>query len=286
MRHVVIIPARNEAAHIGRTLESILAQQERPDRIYVVDDGSTDATPAIIAGFAQDDATVIPMTKTDRGSRYMGGGVVETFNDAYKQIRSMDVKYVSKIDADVVLDPGYFHTLLDRMDRDRRLAIAGGTLFENTGHSMTKVRMPAHHVPGALKTMRKQVLDEMGGLLPILGWDIVDEVKVHTLGYRTARFEDLRVMHLRPHASAEGLLRGKAAWGRGAYLIGSHPLFVAGRGFYRMLERPYLIGGLAFWFGYLRAALRGEHTIHDRALVAQLRKEQLMRLWRWNCIQD
>ena len=36
-------------------------------------------------------------------------------------------------------------------------------------------------------------------------------------------------------------------WGRGAWVIGSHPLFVLGRGLYRMFERPWVVGGLAFF---------------------------------------
>jgi glycosyltransferase involved in cell wall biosynthesis len=43
----VVIPARNAAATIGRTLEALAAQTQAPDEIVVVDDGSTDDTVAI-----------------------------------------------------------------------------------------------------------------------------------------------------------------------------------------------------------------------------------------------
>jgi hypothetical protein len=42
----VLVAARNEAAVLPDTLKSLLAQAEPPDEIVVVDDGSTDATPA------------------------------------------------------------------------------------------------------------------------------------------------------------------------------------------------------------------------------------------------
>src|SRR5581483_7316566 len=44
-RIVAIVPARNEAAHIGETVASLL-EQEFPSAIpiFVVDDGSTDGT--------------------------------------------------------------------------------------------------------------------------------------------------------------------------------------------------------------------------------------------------
>ncbi len=42
MKHVIVMPAHNEAVYIGRTLQSLVTQTERPDRLVVVDDGSTE----------------------------------------------------------------------------------------------------------------------------------------------------------------------------------------------------------------------------------------------------
>jgi len=50
----VIIPARNEAANIGRCLRSILAQQGIAFQLIVVDDHSTDRTAAIARQVVQD----------------------------------------------------------------------------------------------------------------------------------------------------------------------------------------------------------------------------------------
>jgi glycosyltransferase involved in cell wall biosynthesis len=58
MQLSVIIPARNEAANLGACLQSITSQQEdifqlgRDWEIFVVDDGSTDATRSIAESFA------------------------------------------------------------------------------------------------------------------------------------------------------------------------------------------------------------------------------------------
>ncbi len=43
----VLIPAHNEAAGIGATLNSLKSQSRRPDRVIVVADNCTDATEAI-----------------------------------------------------------------------------------------------------------------------------------------------------------------------------------------------------------------------------------------------
>ena len=46
-----IVPVYNGARFLAEALESILAQSLPPDEIIVVDDGSTDDTPAVVAAY-------------------------------------------------------------------------------------------------------------------------------------------------------------------------------------------------------------------------------------------
>jgi glycosyltransferase involved in cell wall biosynthesis len=47
----VVIPAYNTAEHIGRAIDSVLGQSVAANEIIVVDDGSTDGTAKVVAGF-------------------------------------------------------------------------------------------------------------------------------------------------------------------------------------------------------------------------------------------
>ena len=50
--YLVISPGRNEADYMRRTLDSMVAQVERPALWVIVDDGSTDESPQILADYA------------------------------------------------------------------------------------------------------------------------------------------------------------------------------------------------------------------------------------------
>jgi biofilm PGA synthesis N-glycosyltransferase PgaC len=282
MKHVIIMPAHNEAALIGKTLQSIADQTERPDRLLVVDDGSTDATAAIVRQFMARHPwiTLISGEKSDPGRRYR---VVEVFNQGYEHVRGEKAEYVSKIDADLIFPKDYFERVFRLMDADRTIGAAGGVLEEVAASGRQhRLRMPDNHVPGPIKIIRKSVFEEMGGFVPMLGWDIIDLVKIRSLGYRTVSIPDLVVIHQRQTAAATGILRGNVRMGHGAYVIGTHPLFALGRAVYRMFEPPYVLAGLALGYGYFRSWFKRAEQMPDRGLIEALQAEQLYRLVHFN----
>ena len=52
-RYVLISPCRDEAQYLRRTLDSVAAQSVPPSLWIVVDDGSTDDTPAILEEYGK-----------------------------------------------------------------------------------------------------------------------------------------------------------------------------------------------------------------------------------------
>lgn len=65
----VVMPAFNEAAHIGLCLERVL-RQSRVTEVIVIDDGSTDGTPAIVEALMAGD----PRLRLERRARNTGKG--------------------------------------------------------------------------------------------------------------------------------------------------------------------------------------------------------------------
>ena len=91
----VIVPAYNAARHLRQTLESIQLQTYPSIEVLVVDDGSTDSTPAIAAEFARADPRFRVITQAN-------AGVGAARNAAVREARG---EYIAPADADDVWYP-------------------------------------------------------------------------------------------------------------------------------------------------------------------------------------
>jgi len=87
------------------------------------------------------------------------------------------------------------------------------------------------------------------------------------------------VVHLRATGSRDGMLRAQYRWGRCAWGIGQHPLWVLLSAVRRLGERPRGSAALAFIAGWANAML-GQHPRARRELRARVRHEELAELRR------
>ena len=272
----IITPAHNEAGFLPRVMAGVAAQTLKPDRWVILDDRSTDDTWTLIKAGARKYPFIDPVRVQGGAGRAVGGNVAHLFNVGCARIGA-DAALVVKMDADVLLPPHYFATLLARFQEDPRLGIASGKTYNFQQGRWVLERIPDFHVTGACKTYRLDCLRQMGGLIPILGWDILDVAQARRCGWATRSFRDLPLYHLRMTGSATGMARANLRFGRCYYRIRAHPLFVLAKALYRALERPFL-ASLLLPVGYLLAALGKEERLDDLALADFLRREQLDRL--------
>ena len=63
----VIVPVHNQERYLGKCLEGLLAQTLQSMEVLLVDDGSTDASPQLLAQAAAQDARVHVITRTSAG---------------------------------------------------------------------------------------------------------------------------------------------------------------------------------------------------------------------------
>ena len=100
----VCIPARNEAAAIGPALASWLALDPPALQVLVVDDGSTDATPSLLAGLAKAHPGRLRVLRKD-GLAPGWLGKNHALDLASRQPEALAAQWLLFVDADVLAPP-------------------------------------------------------------------------------------------------------------------------------------------------------------------------------------
>lgn len=282
LRLVVISPCRDEERFVELTLKSVVGQTHRPDRWIVVDDGSTDSTAALVDRYAREHSWIELVRRRREGGRQLGPGVVQAFNAGLDHLGDDPYDVIAKMDCDLEFGSDTFERILAHFN-DPRVGMAGGTTYLKVGDKLVSERHALYFVPGQAKFYRRACFRDLGGLRNLYGWDILDQTDARRHGWVTLHDPDIPLTHHRLQGSSFGPIRGRIIWGWGAYAIGTHPLFALGRGLYRMLERPWLIGGMAFLWGFFSSYVNPKvDRLEDPALMHYLRREQMHRMFHGN----
>ena len=280
-RYCLISPCRDEAAYARRTLDSVLGQSQPPTLWVIVDDGSTDETPAILAEYQKRYPDVVRVvTRADRGERKVGPGVIDAFYAGLDTVDLNKFDYVCKIDLDLDLPPRYFEILMDEMDAEPRLGTASGKpyyplqamrgeslptreellsgdSFETAG--LVSEACGDEMSVGMIKFYRVACFEQVGGFVREVMWDGIDCHRCRMLGWIARSWDrpELRFVHLRPMGSSQkGLYTGRMRHGFGQHFMGTGPVFMAASVLFRATRPPVVTGAAAMGWGYLKSALK------------------------------
>ncbi len=173
----VVIPSHNYAHYVSDAIESVLAQTYAPVEIVVVDDGSTDDTPVVLARFGD----------RIRTQRLPGRGVAEARNTG---LRACLGDLIVFLDADDLLLPDGIATLVAAFERHPDVDVVHGQWYhcnirtggvqlvgkpEMAGDAVAPL---AHGNLGAIHAImtRRRALEEAGGFDPAVSytadWDL------------------------------------------------------------------------------------------------------------------
>ncbi|MGA2622482.1 MAG: glycosyltransferase family A protein [Bacteroidota bacterium] len=277
--YVVITPARNEEQYIRFTINSVLNQAVKPKLWIIVDDGSDDRTADVVAEASARVPWIRVFRNQRTGVRAPGRNVVDAFNRGLAEV-DCPFDFLVKLDADLDFESDYFEKLLRKFEEDPKLGIAGGYCATTSGSTVKLDSSPEYHVRGATKMYRRECFEQIGGLVPAMGWDGLDELKAMMLGWRTRSFRDLILVHLRPTGKETGLMRYAWKWGKSYYFMGYDPLFVFGSGVLKFARKPYVLFGCTIITGYVFSFFTGAKVIDDKDLVKFIRRFQRSRIFR------
>jgi glycosyltransferase involved in cell wall biosynthesis len=283
-RVLIISPVRNEAPHIENVVRSVAAQELPPARWIVIDDASTDDTLEILRRLEAEVPflQVVEAPRAEQGpvaDRLARAAAPRNFNAGLAHADWGEYTHVMKLDGDIELPPDYFNELMARFEADPSLGLAAGILVEpQPDGTMRPIEIARIHVHGALKCWSRECFEAIGGVQERLGWDTIDETYARMRGFRTWSFPDIVSVHRRPLGSADGTVRGHARHGECAYIAHFTPTWVALRAGKIATRKPYGLSGLAFFYGYARAAARRVERVPDREYRRFTQRELRRRL--------
>ena len=219
----VIIPAFNEAKVIEASVHRVLASEQVTLDVIVVDDGSTDATSAIVASNFAGDQRVRLLTLTN-------GGKAAALNRALELARA---PIIVALDADTQFEPLTIARLARWFDDDKVGAVAGNAMVGNRVNLVTRWQAVEYVtaqnlerralarfgaitvVPGAVGAWRRAALDEVGGYpLDTLAEDQDLTIAVQRAGWLVA-YDTEAVAWTEAPESFRALARQRFRWAYG-----------------------------------------------------------------------
>ncbi len=264
-RIAVLVPAWNEAAVIGATINRFMSLEYPADRlrVYVVDDASTDATPQVVQEWVAKYPGAVFHLRRDKG----GEGKAHTLNHGLDIVLADDwAEAVLITDADVIYRPDALRKLARHLADPEVGAVTAyvreGSIRKNyltrfiaIEYVMAQVAARrAQNVLGAQACLAggaqlhtRENLVAMGGAIDTLGFaeDTVTTFETQLRGKRVV-FDPSAIVHAEEPGSVRSLWKQRLRWARGNVEISAR--------YRKMWFRPskgHGLGSLAFglaWF--------------------------------------
>jgi poly-beta-1,6-N-acetyl-D-glucosamine synthase len=272
--------AYNEEKLIEQVIQSIVNQTVPPVKWVIVNDGSSDRTAEIVQSYAERYPFIELYTITEEHPRDLTAQV-HAINRGFAQLKNVASEFVGNLDADVTLEPTYFERLLEKFGQDPRLGLAGGFIHEEReGEFQNRKSNVTSSVAHAVQLFRRECLDELGGYRPFTwaGADWYAEVTLRMKGWNVHSIPELRAFHHRPTGKGFGVWKYAYRGGMMDFYMGTHPLFEILKMTKRVVDKPYVVGAVVRFSGFVSAYWKRLPRQVPNEFMAYLRKEQMERI--------
>ena len=279
--YLLISPCRNEADFMVNTLESVVSQSLMPTKWIIVDDGSTDGTSEILRQYSEQYDFIQIVTRDNRGHRSVGPGVIEAFYTGLRAVNLNNYEYLCKLDLDLDLPTTYFETLVSKMKVNPRIGTCSGKPYNQRDGRLVSEKRGDEMSVGMTKFYRVSCFQQIGGFVSEVMWDAIDCHRCRQLGWIACSLDDpeLRFVHLRVMGSSQdNVYKGRMRHGYGQYFMGTGIVYMFATSVYRMLHPPYVLGGVAMFWGYLKSAGKRLPLYRDKEL------RRFINAYQWRCL--
>ena len=112
-------------------------------------------------------------------------------------------------------------------------------------------------------------------------WDGIDCHRCRMAGWIACSWDEpaLRFIHLRPMGSShKSVYTGRLRHGFGQWFMGTGLVYMSVSSVYRMTRRPFIMGGLVMWWGFVRSMFNGQERYEDPVF------RKFLRQYQWACL--
>jgi poly-beta-1,6-N-acetyl-D-glucosamine synthase len=274
LSYAVVTPARDEEANLRRLGACLTAQTVPPAVWLIVENGSSDGTPAVAAGLAAEHGWVRVLSLPGSDAANRGAPVVQALHAGIAAIEDAPRIFVN-VDADISIEPDHFERLLEKFEADPELGIASGTLFEVSRGSWRQRHLTGTTVVGGCRAYRWECLQAILPLEERVGWDGIDEFSANARGWKTRSFGDIEFFHHRREGERDGgMWQARRNQGETAWFVGYRPWYLTLRALWNMRREPAALGMVV---GYAASGFRRDPRNADRLAREYLRSQQSWR---------
>lgn len=276
MGYILITPAKNEVSGLPALAACIAGQTVPPLLWVIVDDGSSDDTPVVVAGLEERYAWIESVRKpTGRGYSHLA--FAEAQRDGYERAveicrgAGIGFEYVGKLDADISIPKDYFEALVLTLDADPGLAFVAGrhrTAQEGVVSDVPVDLFSAEEVADE-RLYKREFIKEAGGFPLSYSPDTVLAAKARLLGWRFALVPGTWFVEQRQLTPRSLWMRYRSK-GVSRYYLHYHPVLVYAKVAAELMQPPRY-QACAMLSGYLGAWLRRLPRIEDASIAEYFR---------------
>ena len=270
--YFAVVTCRNSQETIRRALFSIKKQTINPERVIVINDGSTDKTKDILDDMKKDWPSLHVISNPDLG--FDISRVVKNWNAAIRLNRNSDLQktdYHMIATDDTIYPPDYAKKIISYMDANPSVAIDSG--------NYSKYRSVMPH--GAGRFIRNSFFDTSvwHGYYPEqMGYESAILYEASHRGYTYRVIGDAIFEHIRPLGETHKFYE----FGASMRTLGYLPLFAAARFFKYFVtgEVTGRLGAIYMLYYYLTYTPKsvGYDRMYEKNIRQYIRENQVQRL--------
>ena len=264
--YVLITPARNEAAFIELTIQSVVGQTVLPLKWVIVSDGSTDKTDEIARRYAGENPWIrfVRREKLEQERRRVekvAPGKVAAVEMALTSLNGAEYEYFANLDADVTFEPSYYEQVLQRFESDRSLGIAGGmirSILPDGVEARGGFKNP-DAVGGPIQMFRRKCYEDIGGYKPYGHEDGLACADARRKGWAVRSFPDIWANHHVPTKGYASTIASKVPTcfylGQMNYVLRMPLWFDTLMALRESCHKPFVLAGASMLAGHLWATI-------------------------------